>query len=755
MKRNLRAATKRTLTQKLSSAFALGGLALLGLAGTPASAQNTAPPFEEAAYLYTQATDTDNFGYGDWLMYKNWLNVPQLGVETDPGGQNDWYAMSEGFNNQNWGNQQTRYGTGVLPDVLLGIGSMPWDPDSSEQNQGGGSSLSLQWEDSVWQAEANNDPNYMQYFTALGKNIVDQHYKSVIIRLDYEFDGFWNSYGNLSKVSGMPNNFISAWQHTVDTVRQAVKDENAATGQNVSVKFCWNPTDKYVQVDRAQYYPGDGYVDYIGIDSYDDDDSGIYQAGVDYGKPDGSGVSTQQNAWTTSIQPRLKWFTDLARADNTGRNGYIATGTPIPLIVGEWGLWGVGTPNHNSGGDNPVYIQNMYDWMSSNNVYMESYFETNASDGSHQLWPGGYPTPNSGNPAWSMAVQFPRASKLYQSLFGASSSPATVLPIGHRIGIKSQQTGYFASSDQGDSTFLKSLWSTSPGTWETFDVADAGNGNIALLCEQTGKYVSADLNQAYGVNDGAPFGVLRADWATSFGSWETFQPVDQGSGVFGLKANNGLYVSCNLNDGNRLDAPWAQSIGAWEQFTYTDLGTDGSLIATDPPVTGTVSLSTFGTTDWAHWGCGSVGHLDHKAVSGVAVGKIKATLPSGAAAFTTTGAAYSWTGGTPTSAATASATGVSTTTGTFTLTVPISKTKQTLSIYVGGANSLGMLKAAASDHSSRPYLDQVGSMKGVYNEVYTIAVAAGQPGQTLTVTWKRTQGTGTVALEAAALHQRD
>ena len=157
--------------------------------------------------------------------------------------------------------------------------------------------------------------------------------------------------------------------------------------------------------------------------------------------------------------------------------------------------------------------------------------------------------------------------------FAASGGAA---PIGRRIGIKSSQTGYFTSSDQNDSTYLKALWSTSPGTWEVFDVVDAGGGNVALLCEQTGKYVTADANQASRV--------LRADLASTIGPWETFQWANQGGGVFGLKAADGLYVSCNLSDGDRLEAQWAQSVGTWEQFTWAD---EGPVVGTGL-ITGTV-----------------------------------------------------------------------------------------------------------------------------------------------------------------------
>ncbi len=61
---------------------------------------------------------------------------------------------------------------------------------------------------------------------------------------------------------------------------------------------------------------------------------------------------------------------------------------------------------------------------------------------------------------------------------------------------------------------------------------------------------------------------LKAGWATSIGSWEKFQFVNQGNGWYGIKANaNGLYVSADLNNANApLEAKWATTVGGWEQF---------------------------------------------------------------------------------------------------------------------------------------------------------------------------------------------
>lgn len=171
-------------------------------------------------------------------------------------------------------------------------------------------------------------------------------------------------------------------------------------------------------------------------------------------------------------------------------------------------------------------------------------------------------------------------------------------PIGRRIGIKAGANGRYLSSDQTDSTYLKSAWASSIGTWELFDMVDAGGGSVALRCEQTGKYVTVDLNQTSRV--------LRADWATGIGDWEKFQWQDLGGGVFALKANaNGLYVACDLNNASYIEARWSTSIGDWEKFTWTDQGAYGTV----PSGGSTISEGFEGgdLSSWSLWSASNPG----------------------------------------------------------------------------------------------------------------------------------------------------
>ena len=385
--------TIKTITFSL-----LVALTLCRVSTAQAPKTAAAPPakhtFQRAAYLWTQAYDTDlsgsaGPGRGDWLAYKgsDWLNLPQLGVEVDPGwGAGDWYNCCQHVGwNAPWAKMQQRYGA-ALPNVVLSIGQMPWDPDTSHTWE-----QKMAWENATWKAEAANDPVLMGYFANYAKEVNDLGFKSVIIRIGYEFDGGWNPFGNLNVMSDMPGNYIKAWQNIVTAMRKA------DTGHIIK-GFFWNPTDGNVQIDQFAYYPGDDYVDFVGFDEYDFCYNGDYKV-----SPDQPTQAQQDAAWKNAELPRINKFADLARAHNK------------QIIIGEWGLWQLNDKWHPSGGDNPSYIQHMYDWMSdpANRVYMEVYFET-PSDGNSQLWP-----------RWGHDnTQYPKAAALYRKLFGVLPKPA-------------------------------------------------------------------------------------------------------------------------------------------------------------------------------------------------------------------------------------------------------------------------------------------------------------------------------------------
>ncbi|MFE0462948.1 xylosidase [Kitasatospora sp. NPDC058965] len=97
---------------------------------------------------------------------------------------------------------------------------------------------------------------------------------------------------------------------------------------------------------------------------------------------------------------------------------------------------------------------------------------------------------------------------------------------------------------------------TTVGSWEQFDVVDAGNGDIALRARANGKYVTAE-------NAGADPLIANR---TSIGAWETFKLITNPGGTVSLLARvNGKYVTTGNGGSSPLTAA-RTSIGTSEQF---------------------------------------------------------------------------------------------------------------------------------------------------------------------------------------------
>lgn len=74
----------------------------------------------------------------------------------------------------------------------------------------------------------------------------------VFLRIGYEFDGPHNHYD--------PAQYIKAYRHVVDLFRQY---------DARNVRFVWHSYAAYVEGDLLRWYPGDDYVDWIGISYFD------------------------------------------------------------------------------------------------------------------------------------------------------------------------------------------------------------------------------------------------------------------------------------------------------------------------------------------------------------------------------------------------------------------------------------------------------------------------------------------------------
>ncbi len=81
-----------------------------------------------------------------------------------------------------------------------------------------------------------------------------------VLRVDAEMNGKWYDYG--AQAAKNPASFVAAWRHIHDLF-------TAAGAKNVSWHWCPNVDPDSVQTPLEQLYPGDAYVDWLGMTGYD------------------------------------------------------------------------------------------------------------------------------------------------------------------------------------------------------------------------------------------------------------------------------------------------------------------------------------------------------------------------------------------------------------------------------------------------------------------------------------------------------
>jgi len=101
---------------------------------------------------------------------------------------------------------------------------------------------------------ANGD--YNRYYRSVAEDLLSGHSGGdpIYVRTGWEFNGDWFSWS----AGGHENDFINAFRQFVDTFR-SVSD---------AFKFEWTPNEAYGGMDPASAYPGDDYVDIVGMDFY-------------------------------------------------------------------------------------------------------------------------------------------------------------------------------------------------------------------------------------------------------------------------------------------------------------------------------------------------------------------------------------------------------------------------------------------------------------------------------------------------------
>ncbi len=199
----------------------------------------------------------------------------------------------------------------------------------------------------VWQQAANGafDDHYIRLAQAMRSNLP----ANSIIRVGWELslDSYpWNV--QQCRTPQEAEWYKAGHKRIVDILR-------AHYSSSFKISWNWLRNGGRPPLPLQSYYPGDSYVDYVSVDYYDIiwDMSSVakFNDAADRGS-------------VTAPEGINKW---LAFAKALGK----------PFSVDEWGVWAhEGKADFRYGGDNPAFIQGMYDFFMSNkdSLGYESYF---------------------------------------------------------------------------------------------------------------------------------------------------------------------------------------------------------------------------------------------------------------------------------------------------------------------------------------------------------------------------------------------
>lgn len=345
--------------------------------------------------------------------FENWLGREQQYV-LDFEGKETWYSIAEPYwLTSVWKN--TKY----KDKIIL---SVPMLPDSPS--------------DTSLAAGANGD--YDKYFVQLAQHLVNADMPNTIIRPGWEMNGNWYKW---SACNSNEESFAKYFSNIVTAMR-------SVPGQNFT--FLWNPAIGAVGADTEKCYPGDSYVDYVGLDVYDESWAGDTYP-IPAGASEAETLRRRQNAWDNTLTRKwgLNWLSSFAEEHNK------------QIIIGEWGA-NIRDDGH-SGGDNAYFIQWMHDWLEymDDSVFAHVYFDVTAPDGDHALSETG--------------THFPDAAEKFRTLWGPGGSDMPVIdPDENAVLYGISINNISADSKSGEITVSGILSDAQPGAYLTVKILDKG-----------------------------------------------------------------------------------------------------------------------------------------------------------------------------------------------------------------------------------------------------------------------------------------
>jgi fibronectin type 3 domain-containing protein len=343
-----------------------------------------------------------------------------------------------------------------------------------------------------------------------------------VIRIGWEMNGNWYVW---SATTGLETTFINAWRNVVNSIR---------AGGATAVQFDWS-VNKGNQGNTNAWaaYPGDAYVDIIGVDFYDHWSPSFNDA---------------QFASNRAQVPSLDDV--LAKC--------IAANKQIALDE-----WGVSHNGPNGGDDNPFYIQKIWDWLNANasRIAYETTYDDLGSDNDF----GGKLTHNLSPPIGTSSN--PNSSALYKSLWGSTTPQPPAAPTNLIASIGNTQVTLSWTASTGNPTSYEVFRGTSPNGQGTTPIA---TGITALSYVNTG--LTNGTQYYYTVkarNAGGLSGNSNEVPATPSGS----QPLPNGNYTLAPANATGMRLqTTGTTNGSNVNIGTASS-SSTQQWNLTSSGT--------------------------------------------------------------------------------------------------------------------------------------------------------------------------------------
>jgi hypothetical protein len=219
---------------------------------------------------------------------------------------------------------------------------------------------------------------YDDWYRTLAERLVAGGFPDAVLRIGWEFNS-----DDWPWATADAQAWVAYFRRIVDALR-------SVPGQRLRID--WTVNNGPNPYDAVRYWPGEAYVDYVGVDVYDlwdETDAATEQHGC-------AGACLEQGArraWETRIfggERGLRFWSDFAAERDK------------QLSLPEWGAWS--RIDYRGGGDNPYFIDRMAAFIkeSDNKVGYHGYFEHAGALGTHRLM-----------------TDLPTAGQRYLAAFGA------------------------------------------------------------------------------------------------------------------------------------------------------------------------------------------------------------------------------------------------------------------------------------------------------------------------------------------------